>query len=116
MDNYEKAKKQAEKYFLGQDRQRMLSTCPFAYDESYIYVPFLGQDYRICRKSGMVEKSSDGFLTYKEGNFEECLSIFDFLCHQGEGKQRSRTWAPVDSLKGHPVTMPGLGEDRKSTR
>lgn len=111
MDNYEKAKKQAEKYFLTQDQEAIFRRCPFSYDGDFIFVPFLGADYRICRKTGKVEKSGDGFASVREAGFEEALSIFDFLCFEEENKRLSGKWAPVDSLKGRPVTlasMPGF--------
>ena len=108
MDNYEKAKKQAEKYFLTQDQEALFRRCPFAYDENYIFVPFLAHDYRICRKTGRVEKSCDGFSTTEDANFEETLSIFDFLFHEGTHKHLSGTWAPVDSLRGRPNTLASM--------
>lgn len=105
MDNYEKAKKQAQEYFLTLDQGEFLKSCPFSYDESYIYVEFLGCPYGLCRKTGRIENRREK----REAGFEETLSIFDFLCHRGENKRLKGVWAPVDSLKGRPKALASLG-------
>ena len=105
MDNYETAKLQAQKFFLSLQEETMLSRSPFSFDENHIFVPFLGNYYRICRKTGQVTRTEGSFLPPGEAGFSETLSIFDFLCHESKEKQLSGKWAPADSLKGRPVTL-----------
>ncbi len=105
MDNYETAKKQAQRHFLTLDQERLLQSCPFPCDAEEISVEFLGCAYRLCRKTGKIVSCETG----KEAGFEETLSIFDFLCHGGAQKKLSGLWAPVNSLKGRPKTLAALG-------
>lgn len=105
MDNYEIAKAQAQRYFLSLPQEALLRHSVFPYDENSIYVTFLGNFYRICRKTGQVIRTEGSFLPAGEAGFAETLSIFDFLCHEGGEKFLAGTWAPVDSLKGRPVGL-----------
>ena len=98
MDNYELARDRAQAYFLGFDQQRMICTWNLKNDREKLYVVFLGREYAIHRKTGMVTEISSG----DQAGFEEVLSIFDLLCHPGEHKAVTGAFAPVNSLKGAP--------------
>ncbi len=104
LDNYEKAKTQAERYFLTLNQEKLLKNSPFPYDGDWVYPRFLGEDYRLNRKNGQILRK-DG----RPANYNEALSILDFLCHEGGPKTLAGAWAPVDSLKGRPRTLAGLG-------
>ncbi len=87
MDNYQLSRDRARAYYLktaGGDRA----------------LTFLGHPYRIDGNTGAVYRA-DG----TEADFQECLSIYDLLCHEGH-KTVSGVFAPVNSLKGLP---PGTG-------
>ena len=111
--NYEIARERAKEYFLGFDQNKIISDWDLEYDDEYIYVEFFRIPYRIHRTTGNVQSSTDGFVTVKEGGFNDVLSIFDFLCHEGEYKVATRTFASVNSLKGHK-TASGVGVDMNS--
>lgn len=98
--NYEMTKKKAQGEFLAYDQQKMIRKFELKHDEDYLYLCFVGRDYRVDRKSGKVEWSADGFLTSTEGNYEEALSIFDVLCYSKEGCRLSGKFAKLGSLKG----------------
>lgn len=104
-DNYALSRDRAQEYFLGFDQEKLIARWHLRHDDEYLYVAFLGRDYQVCRKSGKVLRW-DGNIA----QFEETLSIFDFLCHEGEEKKISGVYAPVNSLKGTPPSV-GVGTD-----
>lgn len=105
MDNYLVSRDRAQAYFLNFDQQKLIDFWKLQHDTQWLYAPFFGQEYRICRKTGRVLRS-DG----SEAGFEEVLSIFDFLCHEGECKTLCGQWAPVNSLNGLGAAA-GVGTD-----
>lgn len=104
-DNYALSRDRAQEYFLGFDQEKLIARWHLRHDDEYLYVAFLGRGYQVCRKSGKVLRW-DGNIA----QFEETLSIFDFLCHEGEEKKISGVYAPVNSLKGTPPSV-GVGTD-----
>lgn len=97
-DNYQLSRDRAQAFFLRYDQQRMEAFWQLDHDENFLYLRFLGNDYRICRKTGSVSLS-DG----REAGYDEVLSIFDLLCHESPAKQLSGSFAPVNSLRGRPA-------------
>lgn len=95
MDNYQISRDRAQAYFLNFDQQKLISFWKLRCDDAFLFVDFFSQEYRINRCTGQVLRF-DG----TEAGFEEVLSIFDFLCHEGEHKTLSGRWAPVNSLEG----------------
>lgn len=106
MNNYELSRNRAQAYFLGFDQQQIIDTWCLQADSDFLYVDFLSRPYRVCRKTGSIFRCWDG----SQAEFEEVLSIFDLLCHDGSGKHISGSYAPVNSLKGRPRAI-GVGTD-----
>ncbi len=100
MDNYEIARDRAQEYFLGFDQNAIIERWHLQYDEKYLYVDFLGRKYAVCRKTGRIDRLFDG----RQAGFSEVLSIFDFLCHKGTDQFLTGKFAPVNSLRGCPVS------------
>lgn len=94
MDNYEISRERAQAYFLNFDQEALIEAWALRRDEDAIYVPFFGREYGISRKTGAV--TQDGV----QAGFEETLTVFDLLCHEGGAKAASGRFAPVNSLKG----------------
>lgn len=101
-DNYQLSRDRAQAYFLNFDQQTLIDTWQLAHDADWLYADFLGKPYGICRKTGAVLRP-DG----SEAGFEEALSIFDLLCHEGTEKFCTGQFAPVNSLKGCPAVTVG---------
>lgn len=99
-NNYELSRDRAQAWFLRFDQQTLIRNWGLRHDAAYLYVTFLGKPYAIRRCDGVVTHVGDG----TQAQFEEVLSIFDLLCHEGENKQLSAKFAPVNSLKGRPPT------------
>ena len=97
MDNYEISRDRAQRYFLRFDQGELVKTWNLQEDETNLYVDFLGVAYRIDRTSGAVLHLVDDVAA----TYDQSLSIFDLLCHCGEEKILSGTYAPVNSLRGN---------------
>ena len=105
MDNYQLSRDRAQQYFLNFDQDFLIRTWDLRHDARHLYVPFFSREYTVCRQTGSVHRD-DG----TEAGFEEVLSIFDLLCHEGANKTLSGRWAPVNSLDGMQATA-GVGTD-----
>jgi hypothetical protein len=101
MDNYEIARDRAQEYFLGFDQSEIIDRWHLQRDEKFLYVSFLGRKYAVCRQTGRIDRLFDG----KQAGFSEVLSIFDFLCHKGTDPFLTGKFAPVNSLRGRPVSV-----------
>lgn len=100
MDNYQIARDRAQEYFLQFDQNAIIKRWHLSHDENYLYVEFLGRPYAVCRSTGRIDRLFDR----KQAGFSEVLSIFDFLCHEGSDQFLTGRFAPVNSLRGRPVT------------
>lgn len=98
MDNYEISRDRAQAYFLGFDQEQIIRAWDLPYDEDHLFVTFLGQNYRLHRKTGKIFRRADG----SQAGFSEVMSILDFLCHEGQEKFPAGRYAPVNSLAGSP--------------
>lgn len=98
MDNYAVAKKRAAQAFLGYSQEQMVQRFHLDWDAAFLYLHFLGREYRIDRKTGALAWSEAG--TTGEAGFSEAMSIYDMLCDAKPGACLSGRWCPVGSLPG----------------
>lgn len=98
--NYEIMKKQMSGEFIKYDQNKMIRKFSLPFDENYIYIKFVGRNYRINRKNGTVEWSEDNFLTAVEGDYTEAMTIYDVLCYSKEDCALSGRFCPTNALKG----------------
>ena len=94
MDNYQISRNRAQDYFLNFDQSDMIERWSLRHDADCLYLTFFGRPCEICRKTGAVTCGG------AQAGFEETLTIFDLLCHEGQSKTVSGRFAPVNSLKG----------------
>ena len=79
INNYDIQVMQAKKRFLTYDQQELISRCRMRFDENYLNTQLLAQDYRICRKTGDMERLVKD--RWVDGNsFGEVMTILDWLC------------------------------------
>lgn len=98
--NYEITRDNMQIKFLEYDQEHMVKKFGLRYDSQYLYLPFVGRDYRIGRKNGKVEWSEDNFLHAGPAGFNEALSIYDVLCCSKEHCRLSGQFCTVNQLKG----------------
>ena len=94
-NNYEISKDNARKLFLNWDQEYIIERCGLEADGEYLYIRFLGQPFRIRRATGEAENLALG----RPANFEEALSIYDYLCRKDPLPGMSGVWRSVNSLK-----------------
>ena len=109
ISNYDITKAETAKLFLQYDGQAMIEKYALAHDESYLYLPMLNRPHRICRTTGLVEWSEDGFQTVHEADFNAAMTLYDVLCYAREGARLSGSFVRVNSLPGI-VTASRVGE------
>lgn len=94
MNNYEKQAMQAKKHFLTYDQKELIARCGLRYDEAFFYIKFLGEDYRICRASGDMERWTAG--QWEDGNgFGEVMTILDWLCDSRKDRYITGKWVNI---------------------
>lgn len=97
--NYEIMKVQMQKEFLKYDQQTMIQKFQLYHDEEYLYIRFIGRDYRINRFSGVVEWSENQWKTCHAADYNEVMTIYDVLCYSKENCRLSGNFTPVNGLK-----------------
>ena len=111
-DNYKIQVAQAKKLFLTYDQQELIQRCALRHDESWFYTRFMGSDYRICRKTGDMERLLDG--NWVDGNgFGEVMTILDWLCDSRPDRYITGRWINLVN-NGHYFHR-NLQEEKKDT-
>lgn len=95
VNNYARALENARKLFLEWDQEAIARRCGLRRDESFLYLSFLGQPYRIRRATGQVENMA----LERAAGFEESLSIYDYLCRSTPLPRMQGQWRPATGLK-----------------
>jgi len=78
----------------------MIEKFHLTYDESYLYIDFVGRPNRVGRRSGVVEWSEDGFVTAQEADYNASMTIYDVLCWYKDDCTLSGRFCPANMLKG----------------
>ncbi len=110
LSNYEITKRKTAEAFLKYDQEKMIAKFALKHDENYLYIRFLAHDYRIDRRSGLLEWSEDDFKTCVEGNFNEALTIYDLLCDSKDYCQASGDFINLNSLSSLQSSTKKLGD------
>ena len=95
MDNYRRALLYARELFLERDQAQIIANSDLKHDADYLYLNFLGEPWRIERKSGKAECIAGDPA---EGGFSEGLSIYDYLCRSTARPVLSGRLCPVNAL------------------
>ena len=99
VDNYQIQLMQAKKHFLTYDQQELIQRCRLRFDDDYFYIKFLSEDYRICRRSGDMERHHGG--EWIDGNsFGEVMTVLDWLCDSAEDRYITNRWTNIVT-QGH---------------
>jgi len=99
-NNYEKMRDQMRSHFLDYDQKEMIRKFALKYDEKFLFIRFLGRNYRIGRENGIVEWSVDDFAACEEADYNESMTIYDVLCCSKPDCALSGSFALSGSLKG----------------
>ncbi len=109
-DNYAIQAAQAKKLFLNYDQQELIHRCRLRYDEEFLYTTFLSDAYRICRKTGDLERLQGE--KWVDGNsFGEVMTILDWLCDSRADRYITGRW--VNLITQAHAFHTQLQEDQK---
>ena len=90
-DNYQIQASQAKAHFLTYDQQELIRRCHLRHDDAYFYITFLSDPYRICRKTGHMERKTAD--TWTDANsFAEVMTILDWLCDSRPDRYITGRW------------------------
>lgn len=95
--NYDKMKNQARQLFLNYDQNEMIEKFHLEHTDQAIWIRFLGEQYEIDRKSGVITRSE---MPQTGASFEVSMSIYDMLCHSKGRPELSGEWVTIHSLYG----------------
>ena len=79
ISNYDLMRNSMEAAFTAYAQEEIIHRFSLKHDNLFLYLRFVGQDYRICRKSGRIERQSDN--NYIHASYNECAPILDLLTH-----------------------------------
>lgn len=98
ISNYEITKRQMQKEFLKYDQENMIRKFHLKHGRDFLYIRFVGKEYRIGRKDGVVSGSADDFRTSQEAGYNEAMTIYDVLCYSREDCCLSGEFVSMQSL------------------
>ena len=96
MSNYDKMRDEMELKFLTYDQEQMIEKFSLKHDKEYLYLDFVGREYRIHRKTGRVEYVDEGQAVHADYNVS--ITIFDVLCESKPDCHLSGSFVPVNRL------------------
>ena len=110
MDNYEKQAYTGRKLFLKYDQDKLIEKYGLKHDEEYLYLKYIGTEYRIDRGNGAIEYVADDEWTDCR-EYTIVMTIYDFLCCSGQEVLPPLTgqWQPVSrfvTAGSSPSTAP----------
>lgn len=96
-DNYAVQAQQAKQRFLTYDQAAIIRKLRLQSDESYLYITMLSEPYRICRKTGDMErKTAAGWVD--ANSFGEVMTILDLVCDSAQNRYISGRWKNMTSF------------------
>lgn len=96
-DNYQIQAQQAKQHFLRYDQQKLIEKLKLGHDETYLYVKFLCQPYRINRKTADIQRQEKG--QWIDGNsYEEVMTLLDLICDSREDRYLACRWKNMQSF------------------
>lgn len=107
ISNYDITKIQAREIFLAYDQEEMIRKYALAHDTEYLYIRFVGRDYRLDRTDGSVTWMDAKHTAPMEANFNEVMAIYDVLCYAQPDCHLSGEFVNMRSLSSIQGGTPG---------
>ncbi len=93
--NYDKARDATAAAFLRYDQAQMIRKFDLIHNENALYITFIGRDYRVDRRTGVVTWAADAGHV---ASYNEAMSIYDVLCDAKPLCHLAHEWVNVASL------------------
>ena len=94
--NYEKMKNEMAGAFLRYDQDQMIRRFSLKFDAAYLYLTFVGREYRIDRRSGAVQQVCAAGA--READYNEAMTVYDVLCYAKAGCHPAGTFVNINNL------------------
>ena len=99
-NNYDKQVLISRKLFMNYDQSQMVHKFGLEHDDSYLYLTYLNDRYRINRSDGSIERRMCTGTAYRSCmEYNAVMTIYDMLCCSSEKPTLSGEWCPVASLQ-----------------
>jgi len=98
--NYEIMRDRMEAEFAKYDQDTMIQKFGLKNDTNYIFIRFVGRDYRINRTTGRVEWFSEKRKAYIHADYNESMTIFDMLTYSKENCRLDGHFVSPNDFKG----------------
>lgn len=89
-DNYKTQAAQAKAFFLTYDQEKLITKLNLEADAEYLYTRLLGTKYRICRRTGNIEKWNGDWVD--SNSFAEVMTLLDLVCDSRQDRCLSGNW------------------------
>ena len=89
-DNYKIQFQNAQKFFLTYDQEKLIQKFRLKADENFLYMTMNGSPYRLCRRTGNLEKYKEGWID--ANTFGEVMTLLDILCDSREDRHLTGKW------------------------
>lgn len=110
MSNYDITRVKMEREFVRYDQERMIEKFHLRHTLEHLFITLLGEEYRIGRETGQVERCLEGGAGYAPAGFNVSMTIFDVLCCSKPHCHLSGQYATVTNLPGIAnIAAPGTG-------
>lgn len=89
-DNYQIQMQNAQKFFLRYDQEKLIRKFQLKADEHFLYMTMYGSPYRLCRRTGNLEKYKERWCD--ANTFGEVMTLLDILCDSREDRHLTGKW------------------------
>ena len=87
--------------FLKYDIEPMIQKYGLKQDENYVYIIFIGRNYRIDKKTGQVDLIPNSGEKAIQANYSESMTIYDVLCYAKKYAFLSNKFISTNQLGGN---------------
>ena len=95
-DNYQIQMRNAQKFFLTYDQEKLIQKFGLHADDAYLYLTMFRTRYRIDRKTGSFQRYQ---TTWQDANtFEELLTLLDLLCDSRDDRWLTNRWQNMQTF------------------
>lgn len=117
ISNYDITRSKMEGEFVRFDQERMIRQFHLEHTPDHLFITFVGEPYRIGRKTGKVERCLPDGGGFVQAGFNESMTIFDVLCCSKPGCRLSGEYATVTNLPGIAnISAPGTAGYAETAR
>lgn len=107
--NYDIMRDRMELEFAKYDQMEMIRKFSLRYDKDFLYLRFVGRDYRINRTNGRIEWYSDTEKIYIHASYNESMTIFDVLAWSKPGCRLTGRFVSTGDLPGTTKSASAAG-------